>query len=207
PDRSAGNRFASCAHRKKRGRRTRHRGRGARGRRSRGRGGAAGPSAWRDVNARAAERVAGIGPRRGTGSENGQRPERRMGISSAMDGRRTTAGTSTAGLYHGWLIVAVAFLVALFGFGLGFYGPGIYLVALRARFGWSAADIAVAITVYYVLGATLLFFFVGPAFDRCGVRCVSTVGALALAPGVAALTLVSELWPVHAALPMMSVGS
>jgi len=27
--------------------------------------------------------------------------------------------------YHGWLVVAAAFLVALYGFGLGFYGPGI----------------------------------------------------------------------------------
>jgi MFS family permease len=125
-----------------------------------------------------------------------------------MDARRTIAGTatSTAGLYHGWLIVAVAFLVALFGFGLGFYGPGIYLVALRARFGWSAADIAAAISVYYVLGAALLFLFVGRAYERYGVRRVVTVGALALAAGLAALTLATTLWHVHAAFAVMSIG-
>ena len=125
-----------------------------------------------------------------------------------MDARRTIAGTatSTAGLYHGWRIVAVAFLVALFGFGLGFYGPGIYLVALRARFGWSAADIAAAISVYYVLGAALLFLFVGPAFERHGVRRVVIAGALALAAGLAALTLASRLWQVHAAFAVMSIG-
>jgi MFS family permease len=125
-----------------------------------------------------------------------------------MDARRTIAGTatSTASLYHGWLIVAVAFLVALFGFGLGFYGPGIYLVALRARFGWSAADIAAAISVYYVLGAALLFLFVGRAFERHGVRRVVTAGALALAAGLAALTLASRLWHVHAAFALMSIG-
>ena len=118
-----------------------------------------------------------------------------------MDARGAIAGsaTSTTGLYHGWLIVAVAFLVALFGFGLGFYGPGIYLVALRARFGWSAADIAAAISVYYVLGAALLFLFVGPAYERYGVRRVVTMGALALAAGLAALTLATTLWHVHAA--------
>src|SRR5437660_51902 len=108
-----------------------------------------------------------------------------------MDARRTIArtATSTAGLYHGWRIVAVAFLVAL-----------------RARFGWSAADIAAAISVYYVLGAALLFLFVGSAFERHGVRRVVTAGALALAAGLAALTLASRLWHVHAAFAVMSIG-
>jgi len=125
-----------------------------------------------------------------------------------MDARRTIPGTATsaAGLYHGWLIVAVAFLVALFGFGLGFYGPGIYLVALRARFGWSAADIAAAISVYYVLGAALLFVFVGPTYERYGVRRVVIAGALALAAGLAALTLATKLWHLHAAFAVMSIG-
>src|SRR6266436_3035839 len=72
--------------------------------------------------------------------------------------------------YHGWLVVAAAFLVALYGFGLGFYGPGIYLVALKALHGWPTSELSSAITTYYVLGATLLFFWVGPLFDRHGAR-------------------------------------
>src|SRR5712692_654056 len=108
--------------------------------------------------------------------------------------------------YHGWLVVAAAFLIALFGFGLGFYGPGIYLVALRERYGWSAADIASAITAYYVLGATLIFFFVGALFDRYGARRVVAAGALAMACGLVALTLASRLWHVHAAFALMSLG-
>ena len=57
--------------------------------------------------------------------------------------------------YHGWLVVTAAFLVALYGFGLGFYGPGIYLVALKALHGWPTSELSSAITAYYVLGATL----------------------------------------------------
>jgi hypothetical protein len=49
--------------------------------------------------------------------------------------RHTTFLRPLGTLYHGWQIVAAAFVVALFGFGLGFYGPGIYLVALKARHG------------------------------------------------------------------------
>ena len=125
-----------------------------------------------------------------------------------MDASNKTVATLApmTGLYHGWRVVALAFLVASFSWGLGFYGLGIYLVVLRDRFGWSAADIASAITVYYVLGAALTFFFVGRAFDRYGVRRVVAVGALALAASVAALRLASELWHVHALFALMSIG-
>ena len=37
------------------------------------------------------------------------------------------------GGFFGWRIVAGAFVLAGFGWGIGFYGPGIYLVALTGR--------------------------------------------------------------------------
>ena len=69
----------------------------------------------------------------------------------------------------------------MFGFGLGFYGPGIYLVALKARHGWSTEELSSAITLYYILGATLLFWIVGPLFERWGARVVVTIGTVAMA--------------------------
>src|SRR6267143_4254574 len=89
--------------------------------------------------------------------------------------------------YHGWLVVAAAFLVALYGFGLGFYGPGIYLVALNSLHGWPVDELSSAITTYYVLGATLLFFWVGQLFDRYGARKMVLVGTVAMACGTALL--------------------
>jgi MFS family permease len=111
-----------------------------------------------------------------------------------------------ATLYRGWLVVAAAFIVAMFGFGLGFYGPGIYLVALKARHGWSIGEIASAITAYYILGAGLLFFIVGPLFDRLGARPVVIIGAVALASGVVLLTLITRPWQAYAAFGVMSLG-
>jgi len=108
--------------------------------------------------------------------------------------------------YHGWLVVAAAFLVALYGFGLGFYGPGIYLVALKALHGWPTRELSTAITTYYVLGATLLFFWVGPLFDRHGARKVVVPGTVAMACGVVLLALVARPWHVYAAFAVMSVG-
>ena len=111
-----------------------------------------------------------------------------------------------SGLYHGWLVVAAAFLIALFGFGLGFYGPGIYLVALKARHGWSIAELSSVITTYYVLGASFLFFGVGSLFERKGARKVLAMGIAALGIGLVLLPWVARLWQVYAAFALMSVG-
>ena len=51
-------------------------------------------------------------------------------------------------VFYGWKIVIVCFLIALFSFGIGFYGLGIYLVSLQALHGWSTSLIASAITAY-----------------------------------------------------------
>jgi len=111
-----------------------------------------------------------------------------------------------AGLYHGWLVVAAAFFVALFGFGLGFYGPGIYLVALKARHGWSIAELSSIITTYYVLGASFLFFGVGSLFELYGARKVLIVGIVAMGTGLILLTWIARLWQVYLAFALMSVG-
>jgi MFS family permease len=115
------------------------------------------------------------------------------------------ATADRAHIYHGWRVVGAAFVVALFGWGIGFYGPGIYLVALRERHGWSTAEIASAITTYYLLGATLILF-VGGAFERFGARTVVSAGAAAMAGGILLLPLVSQPWQVYGAFAVMSFG-
>jgi MFS family permease len=112
---------------------------------------------------------------------------------------------ASTGIYHGWLVVAAAFIIALLGFGVGFYGPGIYLVALERRHGWSAAEISSAITTYYVLSAALVFF-AGSIFERFGARLVVATGASAMACGVVLLTLAAQPWQVYAAFAVMSPG-
>jgi MFS family permease len=123
-----------------------------------------------------------------------------------MHDRSITGKWPLLPLYHGWLVVAAAFLVALYGFGLGFYGPGIYFVALKALHGWPIAELSSEITTYYVLGATLLFFWVGPLFDRHGARKIVLMGTVAMASGTVLLALVNRPWHVYAAFAVMSVG-
>src|SRR5215472_4351968 len=124
----------------------------------------------------------------------------------SMEAHSILRAAPAARLYRGWPVVAAAFLVATFGFGLGFYGPGIYLVALKARHGWSTGELSSAITTYYVFGAGLLFFVVGPLFERWGARIVVTIGTVAMACGVVALTLLTRPWQIYAAFGVMSLG-
>lgn len=108
-------------------------------------------------------------------------------------------------LFYGWYIVIVCFLIALFGWGLGFYGTGIYLVALRAQHGWPTSFIASAFTVYYLL-SSILIVFIGDALERFGPRRVVLLGSIAMGFGVVGLTTLTAPWQIYAPLCAMAVG-
>src|SRR5262245_57296166 len=58
--------------------------------------------------------------------------------------------------FFGWRIVGAAFVLAIFGWGLGFYGPPVYLHAIQATRGWSVALVATAVTVHFLIGALVV---------------------------------------------------
>jgi MFS family permease len=150
--------------------------------------------------------LAGIGHRRRIASETGQHLASRQDTFQRMTDRFSVDASRRPALYHGWLVVAAAFLIAMFGFGLGFYGPGVYFVVLKARHGWSVAELVPAITTYYLLGALLLFFCVGPLFEKWGTRTVIIAGIVAMAAGLFLLTMVFSRWQVYAVFAVMSFG-
>src|SRR6478752_2004129 len=86
--------------------------------------------------------------------------------------------------YEGWRIVAVCFLVATFGWGLGFYGQSVYLAELHRLHGWPASLISSATTFFYLFGAVLVAF-VGEAVRTFGPRNCLLGGVLAMAAAAA----------------------
>ena len=56
--------------------------------------------------------------------------------------------------FHGWRVVGAAFVLAVFGWGLGFYGPPVYLHAVREAKNFSLPLVSTAVTVHFVIGAT-----------------------------------------------------
>eukprot|EP01031_Cornospumella_fuschlensis_P005081 gene5081-6351_t len=78
--------------------------------------------------------------------------------------------------YFGWRVVWAAFTIAIFAWGIGFYGPGIFLEALHDRHGWSVSLVSAAITTHFLLGALLVARF--PAVQaRLGILRLVLLGA------------------------------
>jgi len=107
--------------------------------------------------------------------------------------------------FYGWNVVGATFVMALFSFGLGFYGLSVYVATLQRLHGWSAAAVSAPVTVYYVAGA-LLTMVIGGVYERFGPRAVVAVGSLAMAAGLAALGLVTRPWQLYPAFLVMALG-
>ncbi len=59
-------------------------------------------------------------------------------------------------VFFGWHVVGAAFTVAVFAWGIGFYGPPIFLQTLHVSRGWPVWLISVAITMHFLLGALIV---------------------------------------------------
>ena len=58
----------------------------------------------------------------------------------------------SARTFYGWTVVAAAFVVAIFGWGVGFYGPPIYLKAVQEARDWSVGLVSSAVDAAFPCG-------------------------------------------------------
>ncbi|MFI4999027.1 MAG: MFS transporter [Reyranellales bacterium] len=106
---------------------------------------------------------------------------------------------------EGWKVVWVAFVVAIFGWGLGFYGPAVYLPTLHAMRGWSISTISTAITAHYLLSAALIAWL-PEAYRRFGVGRITMAGAVLAGLGAIAWANVQQPWQLVPALVVSGAG-
>src|SRR5262249_46564531 len=129
-------------------------------------------------------------------SESGETPSR--AADSVVVSMRTR-------YFHGWNVVGATFLMALFTFGLGFYGVTVYVAALQRLHGWSAAAVSAPVTVYYIAGA-LLTMVIGGVYERLGPRLVVIAGIFAMAIGLITLGVVIRPLAVYPAFLILVLG-
>src|SRR5258708_20513198 len=79
----------------------------------------------------------------------------------------SVVASMSARYFYGWNVVAATFVMALFTFGLGFYGLTVYVATLQRLHGWSASTVSAPVTLYYVAGA-LLTASIGGGYEPFG---------------------------------------
>jgi MFS family permease len=121
--------------------------------------------------------------------------------STTSDGKRLES-TRT---FFGWHVVGAAFTVAVFAWGIGFYGPPIFLETLHTSRGWPVSLISVAITTHFLLGA-LIVANLATLHRRFGIATVTRAGVLLTALGLLGWALAREPWQLFAVTPLSGAG-
>lgn len=107
--------------------------------------------------------------------------------------------------FFGWRVVAAAFVLATFGWGVGFYGPPIYLHAVVERTGWSVALVSTAVTAHFLIGVPVVASM-PRLYRRFGISLVTVAGAVLLAFGVLGWAIAREPWQLFGAAALSGCG-
>jgi MFS family permease len=112
---------------------------------------------------------------------------------------------AVAAPFHGWRVVAAAFVIAAFGWGVGFYGPPVYLEAVRSARGWPVALVSGAVTLHFLAGVLVVANL--PALHRrFGLPRVTVAGAVLLGLGVLGWALAEAPWQLYGATLLTGAG-
>lgn len=96
-------------------------------------------------------------------------------------------------LFHGWYIVAVAFLALFMSTGLRDYSQGVFMKPMSEELEWSRGAISSIQAVGLVING-LFGLFIGSILDRRGGRALMLFGAVVTGLGFIALGFVQEIW-------------
>lgn len=130
----------------------------------------------------------------------GTEPFARDAVLSAAARNATDAHAMSVGkksglkkVFFGWHVVGAAFTVALFAWGIGFYGPPIFLAVLHRSRGWPVSLISAAITAHFLLGAWVVANL-ATLHRRFGMQAVTRTGAVLTALGLLGWALSRAPW-------------
>ena len=122
-----------------------------------------------------------------------------------MTGSQGCCGHMREDNIHGWRVVSGSFVLAAIGLGFGFYGPAVFLNAIREARGWSLPLVSTAVTTHFLIGA-IVTANLPEGYRRFGIPKVTKVGALSLALGVFGWATAKEPWQLFAATILSGAG-
>ncbi|CAB3868136.1 MFS transporter [Achromobacter deleyi] len=107
--------------------------------------------------------------------------------------------------FFGWNVLYATFTLAIFGWGVGFYGPPVFLHAVVQRTGWSVALVSAAVTLHFLCG-TVVVANLPRLYRRWGLPTVTLTGAVSLALGVSGWARADAPWQLYAAALLSGMG-
>lgn len=111
----------------------------------------------------------------------------------------------TARRFFGWWVVGGAFVLAAFGWGIGFYGPPIFLQTLHETRGWPISLVSAAVTAHFLIGALVVANM--PALHRrFGLPAITKAGAISLTLGMCGWAAATEPWQLFAVTALSGAG-
>ena len=130
----------------------------------------------------------------GPAVQNTAQPQRQSAAFSLSN--RLAAAMAERNLYYGWVVAGSTFLVMLATAG-AMGAPGVIIQPLEKEFGWSTAQISVALAVRLALFG-LIAPFAAAFINRFGVRSVVVSAVAMIVAGVLASMAMTEVWQLLA---------
>lgn len=107
--------------------------------------------------------------------------------------------------FFGTKVVAATFVMAVLGWGIGFYGPPIFLYAVLQRTDWSVSLCSAAVTLHFLAG-TLVIVNLPRLYKRFGLARVTMTGATVLAFGVYGWAVADQPYQLFIAALLSGLG-
>src|SRR5882724_11022604 len=103
-----------------------------------------------------------------------------------------SAALARRNIHYGWAMVGVTFLTALISAGtVG--APGVFIVPLQKEFGWTTAEISLALSIRFILFG-LMAPFAAALLNRYGLRNVTLSALLVVVAGLVASLFMTKVW-------------
>ena len=109
---------------------------------------------------------------------------------------RLAVRLAASDVHYGWVVAGATFLVMLATAG-AMGAPGVIIEPLEKEFGWSAADISVALALRLALFG-LMAPFAAALLNRYGLRRVVSAAILMIAGGILASLAMTKVWQLVA---------